>query len=71
MGAYFFMEDLESQCFRAVLLLKKKRLEIELGEYTHVLGYATPEMEAFDKLIKIIDNILKDIKAIDKELKTL
>ena len=65
------MEDLENECFRAVLLLKKKRLEIELEEYTHVLGYATPEMKAFDKLIKIVDNILRGIKAIEKELKTI
>jgi hypothetical protein len=65
------MEGLDDECYRAVLLLKKKRLEIELDEYTYVLGYATPEMEAFDKLIKIVDNILKNIKAIDKELKTI
>ena len=65
------MEDLHDQCFRAVLLLRKKNLEIELEEYTHVLGYDTPEMEAFDKLIKIVDKILRGIKAIEKELKEI
>jgi D-mannonate dehydratase len=65
------MEDLGTQCYRAVLNLRKKNLEIELDEYTYVLGFAKPEMEAFDKLIKIVEDLLRKIKEIDKALKEI
>jgi hypothetical protein len=65
------MEDLSTQCYRAVLNIRRKKLEIELDEYTHVLGYASPGMKSFDKLIKIVDEILRKIKNIDKALKEI
>jgi hypothetical protein len=65
------MEDLSTQCYRAVLNIRKKNLEIDLDQYTHLLGYASPGMKSFDKLIKIVDEILRKLKNIDKALKEI
>lgn len=60
--------DLELEAFLAVVKLKKRHFEIELKQYEYVMQFATPEMEAFDKLLDIIENLYKEIKFLEAKL---
>jgi hypothetical protein len=62
------IEEIQTQAYLAVLRFRKKYYEIELDEYLAVFKYAKPEMEAYDILVKKIDDILNAIKSADKEL---
>jgi hypothetical protein len=51
--------DLKLMCQKAVNNVKLAHLNIEIDEYTKVLGYATYEMEAFDILLNKVEELNK------------
>lgn len=62
------MTNLHAECHLAILKVKKIHYEIELKDYERVMRYASPEMEAFDIIIGIIEKIINKIKACDEEI---
>lgn len=65
------IEDIKNQAFLAIVRFRKRYYEIELDEYLTVFKYATPEMKAYDILVKKIDGILNAIKEADKILQEI
>lgn len=63
--------DLELATYIAVVKVRKIHAELELQEYQHVMQFATPEMEAFDKLLSIIEKLYEEIKFLDSKLSEL
>jgi hypothetical protein len=60
--------DLELECFLAVVKVRKIHLELELKDYEFAMQFATPEMEAFDKLMTIVEKLYKEIKFLEAKL---
>jgi hypothetical protein len=65
----FVGDELEIMCHRAILNMRKVRLEKEIREYSQLFKYATPNMESYPKLIKIVDTMVRDLSSINDELK--
>lgn len=65
------IEEIKNQAFLAIVHFRKRYYEIELDEYLSVFKYATPEMKAYDILLKKIDSILNAIKEADKILQEI
>lgn len=65
----FVGEELEIMCHRAVLNLRKVHLEQEIKEYSALFKYARPEMEAFKKLVDIIQDMVTELNDINDKLK--
>lgn len=61
-------DELEIMCLRAVLNLKKVRVEKDLKDYTQLFKYITPVSEPFPKLLKIVERLVKDLNEINEEL---
>lgn len=68
LGVFFRHMDLELEAFIAIVKVKKLHLELDLKEYEFAMQFATPEMEAFDKLLNIIENLYKEIKFLEAKL---
>lgn len=60
--------NLELECFLAVVKVQKVHLELELKDYEFAMQFATPEMEAFDILLGIIENLYEEIKYLETKL---
>ncbi len=65
----FVGDELETMCLRAVLNLRKTNLEQEIKEYSALFKFATPEMEASPKLVKIVQSMVDEVNSIDEDLK--
>jgi hypothetical protein len=52
--------DLQLMCQKAVYNVKLAHLNMEIDEYTKVLGYATYEMKAFDILLNKVEELNKE-----------
>jgi hypothetical protein len=65
----FVGEELEIMCHRAVLNLRKTRLEQEIKEYSALFKFATPEMESFKKLADIVQSMVDDLTDVNEKLK--
>ena len=61
-------EELEIMCHRAVLNVRKVHLEQEIKSYSQLFKYATPEIEAFEKLVYIVDGLVKDLSEVNEKL---
>jgi hypothetical protein len=64
----FVGDELETMCHRAILNLRKVRLEQEIKDYSQLFKYASPNMEAYPRLIKIVDSMVRDLSSINEEL---
>jgi hypothetical protein len=63
--------DLETEAFLAVVKVKLVHSQIDLAEYQKALSYATPEMEAFEPLLKRVEELVSDIKFYETKLKEI
>jgi hypothetical protein len=63
--------NLEEEAHRAILNVRKVHFEIDLADYQRAMKFAEPDMEAFDKLLVIIQDLVRKIKNIDKELRSI
>jgi hypothetical protein len=61
--------DLALEAHIAIVKVKKVHFEIDLKDYQYAFQFATPEMEAFDKLLDIIENLYEEIKFLETKLK--
>jgi len=61
-------EELELMCYRAILDIRKVRLQQEIKDYSQLFKYASPEMSSYPKLVKIVDGMVRDLSAINEEL---
>ena len=66
----FVGDELEIMCHRAILNLRKVKLEQEIKDYSALFKYARPNMESFDKLARLVQGMVNDLNAINEELKT-
>lgn len=66
----FVGEELEIMCVRAVLNARKAYLEREIRQYSALFKFATPEMEAYKKLQKIVMDMVEDLSEVTEKLKT-
>jgi hypothetical protein len=66
---HFIGDELEIMCHRAVLNFRKINLERDINEYSALLKYARPEMEAFKTLISLIEVLVNDLNDINEKLK--
>ena len=64
----FVGEELEIMCHRAVLNLRKGYLEREIKQYSALFKYARPEMEAFKKLVDIVQDMVTELNDINEKL---
>jgi hypothetical protein len=64
----FVGDELEIMCHRAILNLRKARLEKDIRDYSQLFKYATPEMEAFEKLVNIVEGLVKDLSEVNEKL---
>ena len=69
--AIFSPMDLELECFLAVVNLRKANCQRELTQYQKVLSYATPDMEAFDILLKVVEQLVSELRFLETKLKEL
>jgi hypothetical protein len=63
--------DLETQAFEAVVKVKLVHNQIDLAQYQKALSYATPEMEAFEILLKRVEELVSDIRFLETKLKEI
>ena len=68
---FFCTMNLEEEAHRAILNVRKVHFEIDLLDYQRAMKFAEPDMEAFDKLLVIIQDLVRKIKNIDKELRSI
>jgi hypothetical protein len=66
---FFFDMDLEKEAFTAICKVKIAHNKIELGQWEAVMKYASPEMSAFDIILKNIEELVEVIKILEAELK--
>lgn len=66
----FVGEELEIMCVRAVLNARKGYLEREIKQYSALFKFATPEMESYKKLEKIVTEMIEDLSEVTEKLKT-
>lgn len=66
----FVGEELEIMCVRAVLNVRKAHLEREIKQYSALFKFATPEMESYKKLQKIVMDMVEDLSEVTEKLKT-
>jgi hypothetical protein len=64
----FVGDELEIMCHRAVLNLRKVNLERDIKEYSALFKYARPEMEAFKKLVDIVQDMVTDLNEVNEKL---
>lgn len=62
------MTKLHAEVYYAVLRMRKVHQERELKDYQKALKFATPDMEAFDIILDIIEKIILNIKGCDEEI---
>ena len=65
----FVGDELEIMCHRAVLNLRKVNLERDIKEYSALFKYARPEMEAFKKLVDIVQDMVNDLNEVNEKLR--
>lgn len=63
--------DLALEAYLAVVKVRLAHNQIELSQYQKVLSYATPEMEAFDILLKRVEELVSDKKFLENKLKEI
>lgn len=63
--------DLETEAYVALLKLKNFHDEQELKDWQKALSFATPEMEAFDKLLDKVEELINNIKLRTTELEQI
>jgi hypothetical protein len=66
----FVGDELEIMCHRAVLNARKGYLEREIKQYSALFKFATPEMESYKKLQKIVMDMVEDLTEVTEKLKT-
>jgi hypothetical protein len=62
---------LHREAVRVSVNVNRLHYQRELNDYTKALSYATPEMEAFEVLLKEVDCLMQSIKNCDIILKSL
>lgn len=62
-------DELEIMCHRAVLNLRKVNLEQDIKDYSALFKYARPEMEAFKKLVDIVQDMVNDLNEVNEKLR--
>jgi len=55
----------------AVVKVKLIHTQMDLADYQKALSYATPEMEAFDILLKNAEELVKEIQFYENKLKEI
>jgi hypothetical protein len=63
--------DLELMAFMSVVKVKLVHTQMNLADYQKALSFATPEMKAFDKLLKIVEELVKEIQFYENKLKEI
>jgi len=63
--------DLELMAFMSVVKVKLVHTQMDLADYQKALSFATPEMEAFDKLLEIVEELVKEIQFYENKLKEI
>lgn len=62
---------LHQQCERSVITLHKINREKELAEWVEVLGYATPQMRAFEIILRKVEDLVGSIDKANLILKLI
>jgi hypothetical protein len=62
--------DLEYEAFIAVCKLRIAINKAELLQWEYAMKYASPEMSAFDIILKNIEEIVEDTKILEAKLNT-
>ena len=57
--------------FMSVVKVKLVHTQMDLADYQKALSFATPEMEAFDKLLEIVEELVKEIQFYENKLKEI
>jgi hypothetical protein len=65
----FVGDELEIMCHRAILNMRKTRLEQEIKDYSALFKFATPEMKSFKKLVDIVQYMVDDLTEVNEKLK--
>jgi hypothetical protein len=65
------LPSLHRDAVRVSMAVNKLQYKRELDDYSKALSYATPDMEAFEILLTIVDNIMESIKNCDIILKAI
>jgi len=55
----------------SVVKVKLVHTQMNLADYQKALSFATPEMKAFDKLLEIVEELVKEIKFYENKLKEI
>ena len=65
------LPSLHREAVRVSMNVNKLHYKRELDDYSKALSYATPDMEAFDLLLREVDSLMQSIKNCDIILKSL
>ena len=65
------LSSLHRDAVRVSMNVNKLQYKRELDDYSKALSYASPDMEAFEILLTIVDNLMESIKNCDIILKAI